>query len=49
MDQKIIDELIEAILASPDYVKENVLCYFYHNTSNCTKCPIKADCIKFKQ
>lgn len=28
---------------APGYVKENVMCYFWHNTSACTKCP-KTDC-----
>lgn len=26
-------------------VKENVMCYFYHNTSNCTNCPKYNSCI----
>lgn len=24
---------------SPSFVKENVMCYFYHNTSACQNCP----------
>ena len=37
------DKLIELLKAAPSYVKENVMCYYYHNTSACRLCP-KKDC-----
>lgn len=37
------DTFIEELKAAPSFVKENVMCYFYHNTSACDKCP-KEDC-----
>jgi hypothetical protein len=45
--EKVNDELFKQFLKeldeAPDYVKENTMCYFWHNTSACTKCP-KKDC-----
>ena len=38
------DKLIEDIKASPEYVKENVACYFYHNTQACQRCPKLEEC-----
>lgn len=38
------DELIEDIKAAPNYVKENVACYFYHNTQACRRCPKLNEC-----
>lgn len=38
------DKLIEDIKAAPDYVKENVACYFYHNTQACRRCPKVSEC-----
>lgn len=32
------DNFIETIKAAPDYVKENVMCYYYHNVSACREC-----------
>lgn len=37
------DEFLESLKEAPGYVKENVMCYFYHNTSACQDCP-KTDC-----
>lgn len=37
--EKFLQELNDA----PGYVKENVMCYYYHNTSACRLCP-KEDC-----
>lgn len=37
------DKFIELLKAAPIYVKENVMCYYYHNTSACSLCP-KKDC-----
>ena len=37
------DNFIELLKAAPGYVKENVMCYYYHNTSACRLCP-KKDC-----
>lgn len=37
------DEFLESLKEAPGYVKENVMCYFYHNTSACQNCQ-KEDC-----
>lgn len=37
------DKFLQELNEAPDYVKENVMCYFWHNTGACTKCP-KTDC-----
>ena len=37
------NNFIEVLKAAPDYVKENVMCYYYHNISACRLCP-KKDC-----
>lgn len=37
------DNFIELLKAAPSYVKENVMCYYYHNTSACSLCN-KKDC-----
>lgn len=37
------DEFLERLKDAPPYVKDNVMCYFYHNTSACQDCP-KEDC-----
>lgn len=33
------ETFIEELKAAPSFVKDNVMCYFYHNTSACVKCP----------
>lgn len=38
------DKLIEDIKKAPNYVKENVACYFYHNTQACQRCPKLEEC-----
>lgn len=38
------DEFLAQFKTSNDIVKENVMCYFWHNTSNCTKCPKNGEC-----
>ena len=35
------DNFIELLKAAPSFVKENVMCYYYHNTSACRLCPKK--------
>lgn len=35
------DNFIELLKSAPSYVKENVMCYYYHNTSACRLCPKK--------
>lgn len=37
------DNFIKLLKDAPSYVKENVMCYYYHNTSACRLCP-KKDC-----
>lgn len=39
-----IERLIAEIRAAPSYVKENVACYFYHNTQACRRCPKVDEC-----
>ena len=41
--KQFLKELLKELDEAPDYVKENTMCYFWHNTSACTKCP-KKDC-----
>ena len=43
MDQELFNRFIEELKDSPGYVKENVMCYFWHNTCACRGCP-KTDC-----
>lgn len=38
MSEPNFDTFIEELKAAPSFVKENVMCYFYHNSSACTKC-----------
>lgn len=33
------ENFLEDLKAAPAYVKENAMCYFYHNTSACRNCP----------
>ena len=40
---KHFDKFLKELNDAPDYVKENVMCYYYHNTSACRLCP-KEDC-----
>lgn len=37
------ENFVELLNTAPSYVKENVMCYYYHNTSACRLCP-KKDC-----
>lgn len=37
-------KLLDSLRTAPQYQKENVLCYFYYNTSNCQDCPYKENC-----
>lgn len=37
------ENFIELLKDAPSYVKDNVMCYYYHNTSACRLCP-KKDC-----
>ena len=39
----VFEKFLQALNNAPGYVKENVMCYFWHNTGACTKCP-KTDC-----
>lgn len=43
MSEPNFDTFIEELKAAPSFVKDNVMCYFYHNTSACDKCP-KQNC-----
>lgn len=38
------DQLMADIKNSPDYVKENLACYFYHNTHACNYCTKRDTC-----
>lgn len=38
------DNFIEELKAAPGFVKENVMCYYYHNTSACRDCPKYGSC-----
>lgn len=42
-----LKEFIKILEDGPQYVRENVMCYYYYNNSNCTKCP-KADFCKLR-
>lgn len=37
------EKFLDLIKDAPGYVKENLMCYYYHNTSACSLCP-KEDC-----
>lgn len=37
------EKFIDLVKDAPVYVKENLMCYYYHNTSACRLCP-KEDC-----
>ena len=37
------EKFLDFVKDDPGYVKENLLCYYYHNTSACRLCP-KEDC-----
>lgn len=37
-------EFLEELGAAPNFVKENVMCYYYHNTSACSNCPKESTC-----
>ena len=39
MSKPNFDIFLEELKAAPQFVKDNVMCYFYHNTSACDKCP----------
>lgn len=43
MNDELFKKFLKDLDEAPDYVKENTMCYFWHNTSACTKCP-KKDC-----
>ena len=34
-----LNEFIKILKEGPSYIRENVMCYYYYNNSNCTKCP----------
>ena len=38
------DNFIEELKAAPGFVKENVMCYYYHNTSACRDFPKFGSC-----
>lgn len=38
------DEFLESLKSAPDFVKDNVMCYYYHNTSACHDCPKQDEC-----
>ncbi len=40
---KRFEKFIDFVKDAPGYVKENLMCYYYHNTSACRLCP-KEDC-----
>lgn len=44
MTNERLARLLEDIGNAPGYVLDNVECYFYHNTTNCTGCPRRETC-----
>jgi hypothetical protein len=44
MNEKEWNQLMKDLDESPGFVKDNVLCYFYYNSCNCTKCPRNEKC-----
>lgn len=40
---KRFEKFLDLVKDAPGYVKENLMCYYYHNTSACSLCP-KEDC-----
>ena len=40
---KRFKKFLDFVKDAPGYVKENLMCYYYHNTSACSLCP-KEDC-----
>ena len=40
---KRFKKFLDFVKDAPGYVKENLMCYYYHNTSACRLCP-KEDC-----
>lgn len=40
---KRFEKFLDFVKDAPGYVKENLMCYYYHNTSACSLCP-KKDC-----
>lgn len=40
---KRFEKFLDLVKDAPGYVKENLMCYYYHNTSACRLCP-KEDC-----
>lgn len=40
---KRFEKFLDFVKDAPGYVKENLMCYYYHNTSACRLCP-KEDC-----
>lgn len=40
---KRFEKFLDFVKDAPGYVKENLMCYYYHNTSACRLCP-KDDC-----
>ena len=38
------DNFIEELKDAPGFVKENVMCYYYHNASACRDCPKYGSC-----
>lgn len=43
MNDEHFKQFLKELDEAPDYVKENTMCYFWHNTSACTQCT-KKDC-----
>ena len=41
LDNELFKQFLKELDEAPDYVKENTMCYFWHNTSACNKCPKK--------
>ena len=41
MNDELFKQFLKKLDEAPDYVKENTMCYFWRNTSACTKCPKK--------
>ncbi|MBR2060059.1 MAG: hypothetical protein IKB97_05855 [Bacteroidaceae bacterium] len=40
---KRFEKFLDFVKDAPGYVKENLMCYYYHNTSACSLCP-KENC-----
>lgn len=44
MDNKLFDYFLNDLKDSPEYVKQNVFCYFYYNSKGCSNCPHYQNC-----